>query len=99
VLAPRRSLPALGDGRLRWLDVPSADPGATVAFERPDPAGGVAVVANTGATPLELPVTWGRDVLLASTAGADRDGGAGVRVPPGAAVWLRSRRSGRGARG
>jgi alpha-glucosidase len=96
-LVLRRTLPALGDGPMHWLDVPGADPARTLAFERPDAAGGVTVVANTGAAALALPAALGRDVLLASTTAVALDRAGTVVVPPDAAVWLRGRNG--GARG
>jgi alpha-glucosidase len=45
----RRELPALGDGRLRWLSDPTSD---VIAFAR-EPEFACAV--NLGATPVELP--------------------------------------------
>jgi alpha-glucosidase len=70
----RRELPALGDGTLRWLDVPEG----ALAFAR-DP--GFACVVNVSAEPVRLPE--GSRVLLSS--GLLTGDGA---VGPDTAVWL-----------
>ncbi|MEE6309994.1 glycoside hydrolase family 13 protein [Plantactinospora veratri] len=71
----RRTLPALGDGTLRWLPAPDG----VLAFAR-DP--GFACVVNLSDAPVELPPHQSR--LLASRP-VDGD-----LLPPDTAVWLRT---------
>ena len=73
-LRMRRELPALGDGRLRWLSDPGSD---VLAFAR-EPEFACAV--NMGPTPVDLPDH--SRVLLSSVPLAD-----GL-LPTDAAVWL-----------
>jgi alpha-glucosidase len=70
----RRELPALGDGRLRWLSDPTSD---ILAFAR-EPEFACAV--NVGPTPVELPDH--SRVLLTSLPLAD-----GL-LPTDTAAWL-----------
>jgi alpha-glucosidase len=72
----RRTLPALGDGTLRWLDAPEG----ALAFAR-DP--GFVCVVNLTADAVPLPE--GTEVVLSSAELGD--GGA---VGPDTAVWLRT---------
>jgi alpha-glucosidase len=73
----RRSEPALGDGGMRWLE---SEPGV-LAFER-DP--GFRCVVNLTGDEIELPAG---EPLIASAALQGREGD---RLPPDAAVWLRT---------
>jgi alpha-glucosidase len=73
----RRAHPALGDGTLRWLEMPDG----VLAFAR-DP--GFACVVNVSGAPSPLPA--GTDVLLASGPLA-----ADGTVPPDTTVWLGGR--------
>jgi alpha-glucosidase len=70
----RRALPALGDGGLRWLEMPDG----ALAFAR-DP--GFACIVNFSGDPVALPD--GADLLLSSGPLSD-DG----RVPEDTAVWV-----------
>jgi alpha-glucosidase len=70
----RRRHPALGDGRLRWVDTPAH----VLCFDR-DP--GFRCVVNFGAAPTELPPHT--EVLLTSVAVAD-----GAKLPGDATAWL-----------
>jgi hypothetical protein len=70
----RRSHPALGDGTLRWLDVPED----VLAFAR-EP--GFGCLVNISDRPVPLPA--GAGVLLAS-----HPLDAGDPLPPDATVWL-----------
>ncbi len=72
-LAIRKSLPALGDGTLTWLDAPDG----VLAFGR---AGGFACVVNISAGHVPLPAH--EEILLAS--GPLQDG----KLPPDTAAWL-----------
>jgi alpha-glucosidase len=74
----RRELPALGEGRLEWLDASDDD---VLAFARPP---GFVCVVNFGAAPIAVPssVGSGARVLHAS---APVDGG---RVPGPGAAWF-----------
>jgi alpha-glucosidase len=69
----RRRHPALGDGRMRWVDV-AAD---VLCFDR-DP--GFRCIVNLGATPIEVPAD--AEVVLTS---APLDDG---KLVGDAAVWL-----------
>jgi alpha-glucosidase len=70
----RRTLPALGDGDLKWI--PSRD--AVLAFERGD---GFTCLVNFGSDPVDLPA--GAAVLLASS---ELEGGA---LQHDSTAWLR----------
>jgi alpha-glucosidase len=59
---------------MAWLPGPPT----VLRFDRP---GGLEVIVNLGADPIEVPA--GRAILLASSALAD-DG----RLPPDTAIWL-----------
>jgi alpha-glucosidase len=78
----RRTLPALGDGMLRWLDAPEG----ALAFAR-DPGFTCVVNLTAGAVPLPE----GAEVLLSSaeigSSGGEPGGGT---VGPDTAVWLRT---------
>jgi alpha-glucosidase len=71
----RREHPALGDGRMRWIDSPHR----TLAFAR-DP--GFACLVNLSTQPVPLPVA--ATPLLTSASLAD----GGRSLPPDTAVWL-----------
>ncbi|HEY8455978.1 MAG TPA: glycoside hydrolase family 13 protein [Actinopolymorphaceae bacterium] len=82
----RKSLPALGDGPLRWRDGLAAD---VLCFDRPASSGTVCCVVNLGVEPSPLPAH--DEVLLASGPLDRSSGGDGetVMLPPDTAVWLR----------
>ena len=71
----RRALPALGDGGLRWLEMPDG----ALAFAR-DP--GFACIVNFSGDPVALP---GGAALLLSSGPLSDD----RRVPEDTAVWVR----------
>jgi alpha-glucosidase len=77
-LSLRRTTPALGDGRLAWLDLP----GGVLGFTR-EP--GFACLVNVTGDPVPVPEGYG--VLLASE---DLEGGV---LPAASAVWLTSNRT------
>ena len=70
----RRTHPGFRGEDMAWLPGPPA----VLRFDRP---GGLEVIVNLGADPIEVPA--GRAILLASAALAD-DG----RLPPDTAIWL-----------
>ncbi|MEA2466637.1 MAG: alpha-glucosidase [Thermoleophilaceae bacterium] len=94
-LALRRRIPALGDGELRWRQVPGLDGDDVLAIERPSEEGSLAVVVNMGEQPVRISRAWCGELLLASSA-AVRVGADIVTLAPDTAVWLSWAREWRG---
>jgi len=94
LIALRRRLPALANGRKDLTRVDADEAGRWLAIHRSDPAGAAAVtLANFGEAAAEVPLPAGRWRLALVTAallplepGAKLDGGATVALPPACAA-------------
>lgn len=95
LLAARRAEPAMGEGRLDWIDALADDPGV-LALRRTAPDGsGVDVILNLDDQIARIPSTLGTSILVQSGAevavlAEDPASDAHLVLGPETCVWLRT---------